>query len=176
MTRNQAIKVATMMLQAADYDNSSCFIIHPIITRKDGRTETYELISNALSFITGIPEENIYNKLVASNGNNDMIFDINDGLTEYNIKQLQSNWQNAPVYKDAKGRQYIMFNGVRTQDYCYQIIDVERYVDFMATGKHRNVDTLRKRIQRNSNAIYLDYLEDTDEIENIDPLTIQHLY
>ena len=172
MNNNQAIKIATMMLQAATYE-APFMTLHPIVTRKDGREETYQAIAKALSMLTGINAVYIIGQLIVSNGNNDMVF---DELPEGVATHLQAEYQNAPVYQDGKGRQYIMFNGVRTQDYCYQVIDVARYVDFAPTGKYRNIDTLRKRIQRSSDAMELDYLEDSGEIENNDPLTIQHLY
>lgn len=172
MTNNQALKIATMMLQAANYEDPF-MTLHPIVTRKDGREETYQAIAKALSMLTGINAAYIIGQLIVSNGNNDMVF---DELPEGVAAHLQAEYQNAPVYQDGKGRQYIMFNGVRTQDYCYQVIDVARYVDFAPTGKYRNIDTLRKRIQRSSDAMELDYLEDSGEIENIDHLTIQHLY
>lgn len=172
MTNNQALKIATMMLQAANYE-APFMTLHPIVTRKDGREETYQAIAKALSMLTGINAPYIIGQLIVSNGNSDMVF---DELPEGVAAHLQAEYQNAPVYQDGKGRQYIMFNGVRTQDYFYQVIDVARYVDFAPTGKYRNIDTLRKRIQRNSDAMELDYLEDSGEIENIDPLTIQHLY
>ena len=172
MTNNQALKIATMMLQAANYD-APFMTLHPIVTRKDGREETYQAIAKALSMLTGISAPYIIGQLIVSNGNSDMVF---DELPEGVAAHLQAEYQNAPVYQDAKGRQYIMFNGVRTQDYCYQVIDVARYVDFAPTGKYRNIDTLRKRIQLSSDAMELDYLEDSGEIENVDPLTIQHLY
>lgn len=172
MTNNQALKIATMMLQAANYE-APFMTLHPIVTRKDGREETYQAIANALSILTGINAPYIIGQLIVSNGNSDMVF---DELPEGVAAHLQAEYQNAPVYQDGKGRLYIMFNGVRTQDYCYQVIDVARYVDFAPTGKYRNIDTLRKRIQRSSDAMELDYLEDSGEIENVDPLTIQHLY
>lgn len=172
LTNNQAIKIATMMLQAANYE-SPFMTLHPIVTRKDGREETYQAIAKALSMLTGVNAAYIIGQLIVSNGNSDMVF---DELPEGVAAHLQAEYQNAPVYQDGKGRQYIMFEGVRTQDYCYQTIDVARYIDFAPTGKYRNIDTLRKRIQRSSDAMELDYLEDSGEIENIDPLTIQHLY
>jgi hypothetical protein len=172
LTNNQAIKIATMMLQAATYV-APFMTLHPIVTRKDGREETYQAIAKALSMLTGINESYITDQLIESNGNSDMLF---DELPESIVTRLQSDYQNAPVYQDGKGRQYIMFNGVRTQDYCYQVIDVARYVDFAQTGKYRNIDTLRKRIQRNSDATEIYRLEDSGEIENIEPTTIQHLY
>lgn len=172
MTNNQALKIATMMLQAANYE-APFMTLHPIVTRKDGREETYQAIAKALSMLTGINAPYIIGQLIVSNGNSDMVF---DELPEGVAAHLQAEYQNAPVYQDAKGRQYIMFNGVRTQDYCYQVIDVARYVDFAPTGKYRNIDTLRKRIQRSSDAMELDYLEDSGEIENVEPITIQHLY
>lgn len=172
MNNNQALKIATMMLQAANYE-APFMTLHPIVTRKDGREEIFQAIAKALSQLTGINAAYIIGQLIESNGKSDMTFDeLPEGVTAH----LQSEYQNAPVYQDAKGRQYIMFNGVRTQDYSYQVIDVARYVDFTPTGKYRNIDTLRKRIQHNSDAMELDYLEDSGEIENIDPLTIQHLY
>lgn len=172
LTNNQATKIATMMLQAATYE-APLMTLHPIVTRKDGREETYQAIAKALSMLTGINAPYIIGQLIVSNGSSDMVF---DELPEGVAAHLQTEYQNAPVYQDGKGRQYIMFNGVRTQDYCYQTIDVARYVDFAPTGKYRNIDTLRKRIQCNSDALELDRLEDSGEIENIDPLTIQHLY
>ena len=129
MNNNQAIKIATMMLQAATYE-APFMTLHPIVTRKEGREETYQAIAKALSMLTGINAAYIIGQLIVSNGNNDMVL----------------------------------------------VIDVARYVDFAPTGKYRNIDTLRKRIQRSSDAMELDYLEDSGEIENIDPLTIQHLY
>ena len=172
LTKNQAIKIATMMLQAATYE-APFMTLHLVVTRKDGREETYQAIAKALSMLTGINTVYIIGKLIESNGNSDMIFDeLPDGVAAH----LQSEYQNAPVYQDAKGRQYIMFEGVRTQDYCYQTIDVARYIDFAPTGKYRDIDTLRKRIQRNSDALELDRLENSGEIEDIDPLTIQQLY
>lgn len=172
LTNNQTIKIATMMLQAANYE-SHFMTLHPIVTRKDGREETYQAISKALSMLTGINESYIIGQLIESNGNSDMMF---DELPEGVVARLQAEYQHAPVYEDEKGRQYIMFEGVRTQDYCYQTIDVSRYADFAPTGKCRNIDTLRKRIQRNSDATELERLEDSGEIENIEPTTIQHLY
>ena len=172
MNNNQAIKIATMMLQAATYE-APFMTLHPIVTRKDGCEETYQAIAKALSMLTGINAAYIIGQLIVSNGNSNIVF---DELPEGVAAHLQSEYQNAPVYQDAKGRQYIMFNGVRTQDYCYQIIDVARYVDFAPTGKYRNIDTLRKRIQRSSDAMELDYLEDSGEIDGIGPLTIQQLY
>lgn len=172
ITNNQAIKLATMMLQAANYD-APFMTLHPIVTSKDGREETYQAIAKALSMLTGINESYITGQLIESNGNSDMVF---DELPEGVVTRLQAEYQHAPVYEDTKGRQYIMYNGVRTQDYCYQVIDVARYVDFEPTGKSRNIDTLQKRIQRSSDTTELDRLEDSGEIENIDPLTIQHLY
>lgn len=172
LNNNQSIKIATMMLQAATYD-APFMTLHPIVTNKDGREETIQAIAKALSMLTGINAPYIIGHLIVSNGNNDMVFDeLPDGVAAH----LQAEYQNAPVYQDGKGRQYIMFNGVRTQDYCYQIIDVARYVDFAPTGKYRNIDTLRKRIQRNSDALELDRLEDSGEIEDIESLTIQQLY
>jgi hypothetical protein len=172
MTNNQALKIATMMLQAANYE-APFMTLHPIVTRKDGREETYQAIAKALSMLTGINAAYIIGQLIVSNGNSDMVFDeVPEGVAAH----LQAEYQNAPVYQDGKGRQYIMFNGIRTQDYCYQVIDVARYVDFAQTGKYRNIDTLRKRIQRNSDATEIYRLEDSGEIENIEPTTIQHLY
>ena len=172
LSNNQAIKIATMMLQAATYD-APFMTLHPIVTNKDGREENYKAIAKALSMLTSINAAYIIGKLIASNGNNDIVFDeLPDGVAAH----LQAEYQNAPVYQDGKGRQYIMFNGVRTQDYCYQNIDVAHYVDFTPTGKYRNIDTLRKRIQRSSDAMELDRLEDSGEIEDIDPITIQQLY
>jgi hypothetical protein len=172
LSNNQAIKIATMMLQAATYD-APFMTLHPIVTNKDGRQENIQAIAKALSMLTGINAPYIIGQLIVSNGNSDMVFDeLPDGVAAH----LQAEYQNAPVYQDGKGRQYIMFNGVRTQDYCYQTIDVARYVDFAPTGKYRNIDALRKRIQRNSDALELDRLEDSGEIEDIDPITIQQLY
>lgn len=172
LSNNQAIKIATMMLQAATYE-VPFMTLHPIVTNKDGREENYQAIAKALSMLTGINAAYIIGKLIVSNGNNDMVFDeLQNGVAAH----LQAEYQNAPVYQDSKGRQYIMFNGVRTQDYCYQTIDVARYADFAPTGKYRNIDTLRKRIQRNSNALELDRIEDSGEIEDIDSITIQQLY
>ena len=172
MNTNQAIKIATMMLQAANYE-APFMTLHPIVTRKDGREETYQAIAKALSMLTGINAAYIIGQLIVSNGNNDMVF---DELPEGVAAHLQAEYQNAPVYQDGKGRQYIMYRGVRTQDYCYQTIDVARYVDFQPTGKYRNIENLEKAINRRSDQSYLEALEDSGEIENIDPLTIQHLY
>ena len=172
LNNNQATKIAIMMLQAATYD-APFMTLHPIVTNKDGREETYHVIAKALSMLTGINAAYIIGKLIASNGNNDMMFDeLPDGVAAH----LQAEYQNAPVYQDGNGRQYIMFNGVRTRDYCYQTIDVARYVDFALTGKCRNIDTLHRRIQRNSDTLELDRLEDSGEIEDIDPIIIQQLY
>ena len=171
LTNNQAIKIATMMLQAATYQ-TAWIELHPIVTRREGREETYHAIAKAFALLTGGDEQTMLKQLEQSNGTN--VMEIS--MSEEQVERLRKEYQNAPIYKDGKGRQYIMFEGVRTQDCCYQTIDVARYVDFAPTGKYRNIDTLRKRIQRNSDAIELDRLEDSGEIENIEPTTIQHLY
>ena len=171
LNNNQAIKIATMMLQAATY-HEAWIDLHPIVTQREGREECYEAIAKALALLTGADMKGLLEQLEGCKGHSDM--DVR--ISEEKIANLRNEYQNAPVYQDEKGRQYIMFEGVRTQDYCYQIIDVARYVSFAPTGKYRNIDTLRKRIQRNSDAATLDYLEDSGEIDNIDPLKLQHLY
>lgn len=171
LNNNQAIKIASMMLQAAAYQ-TAWIELHPIVTHREGREETYQDIAKALALLTGAGEKEILKQLEQSNGNN--VMEIS--MSEEQVEHLRKEYQNAPVYQDAKGRQYIMFNGVHTQDYCYQVIDVARYVDFAPTGKYRNIDTIRKRIRRNSDSTELDRLEDSGEIENIEPATIRHLY
>ena len=171
LNNNQAIKIATMMLQAATY-HEAWIDLHPIVTQREGREESCEAIAKALALLTGADTKDLLKQLEESKGHNGM--DVR--ISEEKIADLRNEYQNAPVYQDEKGRQYIMFEGVRTQDYCYQIIDVARYVSFAPTGKYRNIDMLRKRIQRNSDAETLDYLEDSGEIDNIDPLTLQPLY
>jgi hypothetical protein len=160
-----------MMLQAATF-KPTWIEFHPITTRREGREETLLAIAKALSTLTGFNEADLLKQLEWCNGHNGM-----EALcTEEQSNRLRDEWQKAPIWQDGKGRQYIMFEGVRTQDYSYQTIDVARYVEFEPTGKYRNIDTLRKRIQRNSDMMELDYLEDSGEIENVDPITIQHLY
>lgn len=171
ITNEQAAKIATMMLQAATYQEA-WIELHPIETRREGRDETYQAIAKALSVLTGVAEEDIYKQLEWSNGQNSMEL----RCAEEQIAKLRNEYQAAPVYQDAKGRQYFMFQGVRTQDFCYQKIDVVRYVDFQPTGGHRDIDKIRKRLQRESDLETLDVLEETGEIEDIDPISIQHLY
>ena len=163
ITNEQATKIALMMLQAANYD-LPFMTLHPIVTRKDGREETYQAIADALSKLTGISAAYIIGQLIVSNGNNDMVF---DELPEGVAAHLQAEYQNAPIYQDGKGRQYVMYRGVRTQDYCYQMIDVTRYVDFQPTGKHRNIEKLEKAINRRSDQSYLEALEDSGELDNM---------
>ena len=171
LDEEMAMKIATMMLQAATY-HESWIDLHPIVTRREGREETNAAIAKALAELLDTDEQEMMKQLEWCNGNNSMEV----RMDEEHIKRIRHEYQNAPVYQDAKGRQYIMFEGVRTQDFIYQTIDVARYVDFAPTGKYRNIDTLRKRIQRDSDYETLTMLEETGEIENIDPLTIRHLY
>ena len=174
MTNNQAIKIATMMLQAAIYNNS-WIEMKPIVTRREGREDTNKAIAKALSALTGADEQELMKQLDWCRGHNCMELHI----SEEQIARLCQEYQNAPVYQDAKGRQYIMFEGVRTQDYSYQIIDVERYVEFQPTGKYRNIETLRKRINRSMRQYELEALEDEGIIADMndeDYSKIQHLY
>lgn len=171
LTKEQAAKIATMMLQAATY-NDAFLTLHPIDTQRDGREDVLLAIAEALHNLTGINRSMLYDNLINSNSTNDMVFT----LTSESIDAMKAEYQTAPVYQDAKGRQYFMFDGVRTQDFCYQKIDVSRYVDFQPTGSHRNIDNIRKRLQRESDYETLEILEETGEIEDIDPISIQHLY
>ena len=175
MNTNQAIKIATMMLQAANYD-ASFMTLHPIATRKDGREETYQAIAEALAKLTGINASYIIGQLIVSNGSNEMVF---DELPEGVAAHLKDEYQNAPVYQDGKGRQYIMYRGVRTQDYCYQTIDVARYVDFQPTGKYRNIENLEKAINHRNSQSYLEALKDSGELDsmsNEEYSKLQHFY
>ena len=162
MNTNQAIKIATMMLQAANYQ-PTWVELHPIVTRKEGREETYQAIAAALSQLTGISAPYIIGQLIVSNGNSAMEL----SMSEEQVNRLRGEYQNAPVYQDGKGRQYIMYRGVRTQDYCYQTIDVARYVDFQPTGKYRNIENLEKAINRRSDQSYLEALEDSGELDRM---------
>lgn len=171
LTRQQALRISTMMLQAATFQ-PTWIEFNPIITRREGREENLQAIAKALAELTGFNKADLLKQLECSNGHNVMeVF-----CTEEQSNRLRDEWQKAPVWMDGKGRQYIMFEGVRTQDYSYQTIDVARYVFFEPTGKYRNIDKLRKRIQRNSDMMELELLEESGEIENIDPISIQHLY
>lgn len=137
LNNNQAIKIATMMLQAATYQ-TAWIELHPIMAPREGREGTYQSIAKALALLTDADEQAMLKQLEQSNGNNVMVV----SMSEAHVEHLRKEYQNAPVYQDAKGRQYIMFNGVRTQNYDYQIIDVARYVDFTPTEKYHNIDNL----------------------------------
>ena len=171
LNKKQAIKIATMMLQAATF-HEAWIDIHPIEIQREGRVNNIDAIAKVIAKMTGGDLVSILTQLKECKGHNA----IELRLTEKNIVHLRNKYQTAPVYQDGKGQQYIMFDGVYTQDYCYQVIDVARYVSLTPTGKYRNIDTLRRRIRRNSDTITLDHLEDSGEIDNIDPLKLQHLY
>ena len=162
MTNNQAIKIAVMMLEAASYYNT-WVNFHPIVTRRDERNETYAAIAKALALLTGGDEEKFIESLEFCNGHNS--FDID--FPQEKIEQLRGKYQNAPIYRDAKGRTYVMYEGVHTQDYCYQNIDVARYIDFTPTGKHRNIANLEKRLNAESCRSLLEALEYSGEINDI---------
>ena len=174
MTTNQAIKIATMMLQAATYQKE-WIELRPIITRREGREETYAAIAKALALLTGANEQEVLEQLEWCNGHNCMELRVGEDM----ILRLRNEYQNAPVYQDSKGRQYIMYEGVRTQDYSYQVIDVARYIDLQPTGKYRNIEKLQKAINRKMRQYELEALEDygiIDEKTDEEYSKIEHLY
>lgn len=175
ITHEQATKIAQMMLHAATYEGPF-LVLHPIVTPRDGREDILTSIAQALEELIGIGADVLHGLLRFSNGNNDMEI---DGLGEERVGELQKQWQTAPIYKDAKDRQYVMYEGVYTQDYCYQKIDVRRYAGFEATGSHRNIFKLRSKLQCNSDMMELEALEDSgaiDEMTDEEYLSIAHLY
>jgi hypothetical protein len=175
LTYEQAIKIARMMLHAATFDGAF-LVLHPIVTQRDGREDVLTMIAQALEELSGAGADVLYGHLRFSNGHNQM--EVN-GLGSERVAELQKEWQTAPVYKDAKGRSYVMYEGVYTQDYCYQTIDVARYVDFEPTGHSRNIFKLQKRLQRISDHAELEALEESgaiDEMTDEEYLRIAHLY
>ena len=175
ITNEQASKIAQMMMQAATYDGSF-LVLHPIVTPRDGRENILTSIAQALEEFIGIGADVLSGHLRFSNGNYDM--EIN-GLGAERVGELQKQWQTAPIYKDAKGHQYVMYEGVYTQDYCYQMIEIRRYIDFEATDKQRNIFKLRSKLQRNADMTELEALKDSgtiDEMTDEEYLKIAHLY
>ena len=151
MKNELVIKIATMMLQAATYRNA-WIELHPIVTHREGRNETYATIAKAFASLTGADEQEVIKQLEGCNGHNQMEI----RLSGSKIAELREKWHNAPIYRDAKNRQYIMYNGVYTQSLCYQVIEVERYSQFEPTGKYYNIRSLEARLARQSAKLTID--------------------
>lgn len=154
ITPQQSQQLARMMLQAATY-HKTWIVLYPIVTRREGRSEIYSSIAKALSQLLELSEEMLIAKLEWSNAHND----IHLQLPEAMIERLRLEWHSAPIYIDEKKRRYVMWNGVYTQDLCYQVIDVDRYVNFTFTGKYQNIDSLKTRLSRQSAQLEREALE-----------------
>ena len=132
LTAEQATKIATMLLNAADY-KETWIDLTPIEMPRDGREEMISDIADALVNISHgyIKNEDAVKQLSWTNGHNGMEF---YNLSHEQIDELKKEFCTAPVYANKKGKQFTFFYGVWSQSYKCFNINVGSFVGYTLVG------------------------------------------
>lgn len=146
-TSEQAMKIAVMMLQAAEY-YTSWIVIHPIeVPRKMNYEANIRLIADALIQLTGESKQDIYEQLIESKSKKS----IELWLSPKKVNRLKAKYHICSTYKDSKGRIYTLYNGVYQvcdKDYAqYNAIPVRTFVEFVEIDIKRNPEKFLKKIR-----------------------------
>ena len=132
LTAEQANKIATMMLNAAKYEETGIDMA-PVEMPCDGREEMISDIADALVNISHgyIKKEDAVKQLSWTNGHNGMEF---YNLSNEQIDELKKEFCTAPVYANKKGKQFTFFYGVWSQSYKCFNINVGSFVGYTLAG------------------------------------------
>ena len=132
LTAEQANKIATMMLNAAKYEDT-WIDMTPVEIPRDGREEMISYIADALVTISHgyIKKEDAIEQLSWTNGHNGMEF---YNLSPEQIEALSKEFCTAPVYANKKGKQFTFYHGVWSQSYNYFNINVGSFVEYTLVG------------------------------------------
>ena len=132
LTTEQATKIATMLLNAANY-KEAWIDLTPVEMPRDGREEMISDIADALVNISHgyIKKEDAVEQLSWTNGHNGMEF---YNLSHEQIEALSKEFCTAPVYANKKGKQFTFFYGVWSQSYKCFNINVGSFVGYTLVG------------------------------------------
>ena len=132
LTAEQANKIATMMLNAAKYEET-WIDMTPVEMPRDGREEMISDIADALVAISHgyIKKEDAVEQLSWTNGHNGMEF---YKLSHEQIEALSKEFCTASVYASKKGKQFTFYHGVWSQSYKCFNINVGSFVGYTLVG------------------------------------------
>lgn len=132
LTAEQATKIATMLLNAANY-KEAWIDMTPVEMPRDGREEMISDIADALVAISHgyIKKEDAVEQLLWTNGHNGMEF---YNLSHEQIEALSKEFCTAPVYANKNGKQFTFFHGVWSLSYKCFNINVGSFVGYTLVG------------------------------------------
>lgn len=144
LTDEQAEKIATMMLYAAQYDGA--FVDWPGLHIEKNDEENVQAIVSAIVRVcrsagVELDEEKLSGLTKFSQ------YDFSTNIGEDAVKVLQSKYSNAPVYYNRKGQRMVLYKGAWIGGNLSTINII--YVDaYKPTGEHESVNKMEQMINR----------------------------